>query len=273
MKAIFSNLANWRGMFRKKDHSQTFEIFPDDVFLVGYPKSGNTWLDFLVACLRTSKPEDINFDTLEKYVADTYYNNATTLKQLAKPRFLKSHEPFDSRYPKVVYIVRDPRAVAISYYHHLVRLKVISPDFSISQFIPQFIEGKMDKFGTWGEHVHSWFDARNQFPDRVMAVSYEDMKVATHSTLSQVATYLGIDSSTDRIREAISWASPDNMRRLEIDPLRSPGRGASASREGNYFVRSANSDSWKQELDATSIELIEDAWGGIMQELGYVLQN
>jgi len=43
------------------------------------------------------------------------------------------------------------------------------------------------------------------------------------------------------------------------------------TRSDKPFVRSATSGGWKTQLDPESVETIESAWGGLMQELGYDL--
>ena len=43
------------------------------------------------------------------------------MRALPRPRVLKSHESFQPHYPSVIYIVRDPRDVAVSYYHHAMK--------------------------------------------------------------------------------------------------------------------------------------------------------
>src|SRR3712207_7954466 len=46
----------------------------------------------------------------------------------SKPRLVKSHEPFDARYGRVVYLVRHPTDVAVSYYHFLIKMRQVRED-------------------------------------------------------------------------------------------------------------------------------------------------
>src|SRR5881227_2930975 len=81
-------------------------VYPDDVFLVSYPRSGNTWIRFLIGNL--IYPNDpVTFANLEQRIPSIYTYPNHVLRRL--PRVLKSHEVFDPRYPRVIYIVRDPR--------------------------------------------------------------------------------------------------------------------------------------------------------------------
>src|SRR5690349_25152573 len=89
-------------------------LYPDDVYLVSYPKSGNTWVRFLIANLISEEP--ITLLNIEQRIPSVYILPDRELRRVRRPRLLKSHECFVSRYRKVIYTVRDPPDVAGSYY-------------------------------------------------------------------------------------------------------------------------------------------------------------
>src|SRR5512135_2277356 len=94
-----------RGTVRGRD----IEVRMHDLFLVSYPKSVNTWLRFILANLM--HPDmSVTFSNIEQLAPDIYQHSSNELKGVRDPRALKSHEYFDPRYKKVIYIVRDPRA-------------------------------------------------------------------------------------------------------------------------------------------------------------------
>ena len=88
-------------------------VFPDDTFLVSYPKSGNTWVRFLLANL-IHPNEKVSFSNINRLLPAPGVLSKRFLRTLPRPRILKSHEPFDARFKKVIYLVRDPRDVAVS---------------------------------------------------------------------------------------------------------------------------------------------------------------
>src|SRR5919109_3198459 len=88
-----------------------------DVFLVSYPRSGNTWLRFLLAnALRPA--EAATFATFGEVVPDIYDETDRELRRRPSPRVLKSHEPFDRRYRRGAYPLRHPAAGAPPSYPH-----------------------------------------------------------------------------------------------------------------------------------------------------------
>src|SRR5437588_13041373 len=83
-------------------------VLPTDVFLVSYPRSGNTWLRFLLA--NALRPAQVaTFADVGAVVPDIYDGPDRDLLRRPAPRVLKSHEPFDERYRRVLYLVRHPR--------------------------------------------------------------------------------------------------------------------------------------------------------------------
>lgn len=250
-------------------------VFPDDVFLVSYPRSGNTWTRFLLGNL--IHPNDpITFSNIEFRIPEIYFNRDRFLRQLPRPRVLKSHECFQPQYPRVIYIVRDPRDVAISSYHHNVKARNIPDDYPMSSFVPAFIAGTFDpKFGSWRDNVLSWTALRKENPN-FLILRYEDMKADPASALARVVAFLErcsfrkIDSSPDALQRAIELSSPERMRLLEKQEA-SRWVLTKGTRADKPFVRSATSGGWKSQLAAESIAAIESEWGNVMQSLGYEL--
>src|SRR5215468_2315878 len=105
-------------------------VFPDDVFLVSYPRSGNTWARFLVSNL-VHPGEPTTFANVESRIPEIYFNPDHVMRRLPRPRVLKSHECFQPHYPRVIYIARDPRDVAVSSYHPNVKAGNIADDYPI----------------------------------------------------------------------------------------------------------------------------------------------
>ena len=86
--------------------------FDDDVWIVSYPKSGNTWTRFLIANL-TSGGERVDWTNIDRRVPDIYQGRDSLYQSLPRPRYFKSHEAYRPEYRRVVFIVRDPRDVAV----------------------------------------------------------------------------------------------------------------------------------------------------------------
>ena len=95
-------------------------VFDDDVFIV-LPSVGQ-YVQFvsLVGNL-IYEGDPITFSNIEARIPEIYLNPDHKMRRLVRPRILKSHECFQPEYRQVIYVVRDPRDVCVSNYHHNVK--------------------------------------------------------------------------------------------------------------------------------------------------------
>jgi hypothetical protein len=246
-------------------------VYPDDTFLVSFPRSGNTWTRFLMANLAHPGTE-VSFANIERLIPDTASQSSRTLKRTPRPRIIKSHEYFDARYPKVIYIVRDPRDVALSYYDFSRKYRHFDDSCSIEQYVSIFVRAvPWSSWGTWGEHVASWIFTRGKNPN-FRLVRYEDLKRAPERTLQSIAIFMGIAASSDRLAQALEASSAERMRELEKSQAQD-WVATKGKRDDIPFVRGAKAGGWKTALPRASVVEIESAWGDLMLALGYELSE
>jgi hypothetical protein len=258
----------------------------DAVFLVSFPKSGNTWVRFLVGNL-THPEEPVTFANVDRIIPDIYGAGAHQIRAAMPPRVFKSHEAFDPRYRRVIYIVRDPRDVAVSSYHFLRKGRQIEDKLPLETYISTLFLGRKHAYGNWGEHVGSWLaNASNVSQWRSLCpakntelgarghgrqfllLRYEDLLENTEGELSKVAEFLGRTASLQDIQRAVASSLADKMKKLE----QKQSDQWSTTREGRKdinFVREARSGQWKLTLPPASVAEIESTWGHLMRPLGY----
>jgi uncharacterized membrane protein YkvA (DUF1232 family) len=253
----------------KKAAARGLTVYADDTFLVSFPRSGNTWTRFLVSNL-VNPDEPVTFATLESRIPEIYDVPDRILRTFPRPRIIKSHECFDPRYRKVIYIVRDPRDVAVSYYEFQLKRRVVSEDCRLEEFVPRFMESEFEpKTGCWGDHVLSWLATR-QGRSNFLLLRYEDMQEQTNQEATKIASFLGVDASPERISRAVELSSADRMRKLEKTQSHQ-WKETKKTRQDKPFVRKAVSGGWKASLPQSSVVQIESAWGHIMRMVGYEL--
>ena len=271
MSNLKKRLAGYiRAVTMRQPAARGLTVYPDDTFLVSYPRSGNTWTRFLV-CNLINPDDPVNFAELESRIPEIYYVTDHALRAFPRPRVIKSHECFDPLYKKIIYILRDPRDVLISYYEYQLKRRVISEECSLKEFLPHFMESTFEpKTGCWRDHVVSWMATRGS-QKNFLLLRYEEMLINTHEEATKIASFLGLDSTPDRIARAVSLSSADRMRKLEKEQSRQ-WKLTKKTRQDKPFVRKAEAGGWKSTLPERCVAQIESAWGDVMRSVGYELE-
>lgn len=256
---------------------RTVYKLPDDVFLVAYPGSGGQWLRRLVANLMDPGHPVTEKDVLQR-VPDLYHVSRRGFGRIASPRVIFSHECFDADYHNNrVYLVRDPRDVAVSIYEQRRRGNGTRASLTMEQFVStdfmrtgeyqggwaEEFSGTIEKnqgffycsrlkeefLGTpasWGENVMSWLGACGDDPQGLLTLRYEDLFSDPESMLGRIAEFVKLDSSSEKIRAA-------------IEVSRASATGGWPEPPGK----------WETNLPASSVHEIESTWGPLMAALGY----
>jgi hypothetical protein len=260
----------WKNALGTDIAGRTLAVRADDTFVISYPRSGNTWTRFLIAnLLRPQEP--VTFADIEQLIPDAEAQSSRYLRGIPSPRTIKSHSYFDPRYPRVIYIVRDPRDVALSYYDFSRKYRQIEDGYPLERYLEDFTSGHLLSagWGTWGENVASWVYARGARPGYLL-LRYEDMKARPEQQVTRIAEFLGIPASPEQLRTAIERSSADRMREME----KTQGKDWITTKDKRSdipFVRTASAGGWKTKLPRESVAKIEAKWGHIMAQLGYEL--
>ncbi|MBT8196102.1 MAG: sulfotransferase domain-containing protein [Bacteroidia bacterium] len=237
----------------------------DVVFLVSYPKSGSTWTQFLLSnCIYDSRT---THKSVAKRIPDIH-NYRLKLNELKSPKILKSHESFNPKYSRVIYIVRNPFSVSVSYYFHLKKRFIIPSTMTFSDYLTKFVRGEFDDYGTWAENAGSWTGARNKNKNNFLLIKYADLKSDTMGELRKMIDFIGLDSSDQKLSQAVKNSSFDEMKRLEKTEQSSHVKLKNTDLS-IPIVRSGELDEWKRHFSDEDIKLIENYFGDVMDRLSY----
>ena len=245
-----------------------------DVFLVGHPKSGNTWLAYMLAVMtRNDREQHINISNIGEYAPTIHGddNRVWQFAQLPDPRIFRNEATvYPDSYPRTIYILRDPRAVLLSYYHHCVH-DTQRADWPIGDFVDEMLaEGCIKSLEPdlirWDRQVEAWL-ARSK-RQNVILVKYEDLKNDCHAELEKLSRFLGLAHNEDAIALAVERGDFSQMRNEE----KQFGAESYAGEKGQrgFFVRKGKVDSWKEEMPPEVIGNIEQAFYPTMKKTGYL---
>jgi hypothetical protein len=229
-------------------------MYSDDTFIVSYPKSGNTWVRFLLANA-LYRGATVDFHTIHKLIPEVGADEERP-PALPRPRLFKSHAPYQSAYPRVIYILRDGRDVYSSYFHYR------QPDLPDDATFEAFLEG--DRWPTrWSEHVEGWMNAAASESEDVLVVRFEDLKENSVRELRRMLSFLGKESiAGERIQQAVKASSFENMRRLERERGRKHGRVED-------FMRNGEAGGWEEMFTEEARNIFRRKEGDVLARLGY----
>lgn len=182
----------------------------DDVWLASFPKAGSTWIRFILAnivYLSEEREEYLDYHYVAQAMPAIGRSNLLkSWRQKSLPRFIKTHQPYRpaifSIPRRVVYIMRDPRDVMVSYYHFVKARKNNPFSGSFSEFI------RHPRYGLASciDHYFSWM------PITDYTIHYEKMKKDAFAEMKNAFQVLNIEFKDDILRQAIENSSLERMR-------------------------------------------------------------
>jgi hypothetical protein len=230
--------------------------------IASYPKSGNTWIRFILASLITG--EEATFDNVCQIVPEIERFRSAEFSLPDGKKFIKTHEMWRPAYKKSLYIIRDGRDVSISYYYFQKSLGRFEGTFS--EFLKLFIEGRVDGYGGWSGNVRSWVRQCERDPESVCVIKYEDMLSKPIETVRGVVDFFSINASESEIEWAIEGNKASKMKNKEGS---SENLANKLGERQLSFVRKAVTNQWKDVFSTEDIELFNQELGELNRQLGY----
>jgi hypothetical protein len=190
----------------------------DDIFIVTYPRSGTTWMQMILYQLTSDGRMDIPH--IAEYCPwfERSLRSGRGFQTRPSPRIFKSHLAY-RQIPKgpckYIYVARDGKDVAVSYYHLYRHYNGYQGTFA--EFFELFLRGKVG-YGSWFEHVRSWWAHRND--PNVLFLTYEELKGDLEGCLHRIIAFCGLDVPVERLPEILERCSFAFMKRHEsrFDP-------------------------------------------------------
>lgn len=263
VRNLHKTLQRYTGFCFSPMNSHLLQVLPDDTFLVSYPKSGNTWIRFILGNLMWPDSESTNFRNVEYRIPGIHQVNALRAQRAQQPRILKSHFPFKPEYPKVLYIVRNPKSVAVSEYRYLQRMGRKLGNVSFDEFFEAFLKGPVPQYGNWGSHVNSWVCGKGMEKRNFSIIRYEDLQESPEREVRRMAEFLAYFPTNRAIETALANSSFDKMRELE-------NKQEDPSEYKVPFVRKGNNSEWKNYLSKEQERQLEEHFKTAMEKMGYL---
>lgn len=251
--------------YMKKYSFQCINEFQiNDVFIVGYPKSGNTWMQYIISSIYYGiDPVFLTDKMVQELVPDIHYK--THYKRFGETAFFKSHSLPMPEYKKVIYMVRDVRDVMVSYFHFL---KIQMQD-NLSWCDLIYSEKGLYPC-TWCEHISTWLN--NPYQANIHVVRYEDLINDTLYEIKKICHFLSLERSEKLLEKVVLETSFKSMQSKEIlhgfDNQQWQGDFKS-----KLFFRKGKFGSYKEEMPIEFQDYLLQKAQKYLILLGYLPQN
>lgn len=229
-----------------------------DVFIVGYPKSGNTWFQNLISGLVFGVDPELAPDALIQEIVPDLHRKRF-YKRIREQMFFKSHHLPRPEYRKVIYLLRDGRDVMVSYYHYNKAIYGDSADMDLMIESGQFLFPCQ-----WQEHVRQW--RKNAYGADMITVKYEDLLHDPWPELEKVCRFVGLERSPATLRTVYDQCSFKALRRKE----QTAGLDDPTWPRDKAFFRRGKHGSHKDEMSARSLRKFLAVAGKTLRECGYI---
>jgi Sulfotransferase domain len=273
-------------------------------WLASYPKSGNTWLRIFLTnygrnCETPAQINDLDggpiasargiFDELVGLEASDltpdeidcyrprvyeYLSNGST-----QNLFLKVHDAFTrnrlgepilskAATAGVIYLIRNPLDVAVSYAHHSDRpiAKMVAgmctDDHALVANSKRLHNQFRQQLLSWSKHVCSWVDEPGL---RVQVFRYEDMQQDAVATFSQIVEFAGLEVDLERVQRALEFSKFEQLQSQEAD-----GGFREKLPMSQSFFRRGEVGSWRSALSQEQVAQLITSHGETMRRFGYL---
>jgi len=233
-------------MQRQFEKSFKSPSLPKVIWLVSYPRSGNTFLRNVLYEVYGLASATYH---LEEHGPDEHWDTFPVVKTHLLPHQL----PMGSG-RKVVYLIRDGRDAVVSLAHH--RCDVIAPGTDFEKNLQEAVyAAEGSHFGGWSAHVESWI------PRADLIIRFEDLTV---DPLGQC----------ERLRALFELPAPRGNSAPGFETLKSGrpeyGSGKHLGKDmADKWFRRGKINGWKDELASDMHDLFWHLHGECMEVVGY----
>lgn len=249
-------------------------------FITSYPKSGNTWLRFIIFEIYfRDMVSEISSDLVEKYVPDFHKKfNIETRSLVLNPVlknnevFIKTHFSFEQmssmKINKVLLVVRNPLDVIVSlvHYYNIDKNDIDSVvmDFSENHTISRIKE--KFKFPGLIEHHDSWINSKNE----ILILRYEDLVENFNNTIIKLTKFLDKEIDDNKIEKIKLNTSFKIMKDMEKSEKQKKLEGAfRIPNSKKFFMNKGKSNGYFDVLNTDQIEKLRKAFSSFMKTYNY----
>jgi len=243
--------------------------------ITSYPKSGNTWMRYIIYELffNPKNHENDNSLNIKKFIPDLHKiqlkNNQLILDEDLKNKkiFIKSHFTFDQmkNFPmdKIILIVRNPLDVFVSLYNYY-SLDDKNKDRYVDEFAQNHTLPGLNKFDypSWSEHLIKWLDSKLN----ICLIKYNSLIDDFDNEISKLSDFLNLSLDQKKLKLLKINTSFSKLKSIKKKEKETKSEGffkdePVAKFKDRYFMNIGKKDSYKNFLNDAQTSKLKDSFG------------
>lgn len=249
-------------ILKRHDYLSIIDTKEQDVFIAGFPKSGNTWMQNLVTgILLDSTSFRITPKMVSEIVPDVHAKKY--YKRLRSAMVFKTHDMPNERMKRVIHLVRDGRDAMLSY-HKMEVNRDQNYKFSLEDMIK---EGKGVYPAKWNAHTRAWLN--NPYNAELITITYEDLLNEPSSAMVKIAKFLNIEMSENRLID-IYEANHISILRKKVVEYGWDYDYVYKHKTSESFFRKGTSGSYESEMDTDLTNFFVNESKAELKHFGYI---
>ncbi|XP_030053673.1 sulfotransferase family cytosolic 2B member 1 [Microcaecilia unicolor] len=251
-----------------------FQITDYDLINVTYPKSGTSWMIEILTLILSGGDTHLS-RTVPNWKRMPWVETFEGYWKVQKnecdnPRTFSSHLPihlfpksFFKSKAKVIYTVRHPKDVLVSFYYFSRMAIYFKDPESFEQFLQDFFKGEL-LYGSWFDHVLGWTAMKDQVDLFIM--TYEELIKDLRGSVVRICDFLGrkldeaainsvVENTTFKSMKDNSMANYSLSLKGTLDQKKSP------------FMRKGISGDWKNHFTVEQSERFDLVFKEKMKDL------